>query len=127
VIIVIFVEVTAKHVVTPSLVVSSRVEPLKFLFTNIPLTPPQIGVGLEIILISTTTLHASKVFVMPPTNFVKTLVQLEFVVEIGTQLLSSVEHVGETTTKPIEKIIDQLVEVAKTVDYIYSYYFKDEI
>jgi hypothetical protein len=115
--IVIFVEVTAKHVVTPSLVVSSRVEPLKFLFTNIPLTPPQIGVSLEIILIST-TLHALKVFVMPLTNVVKTFVQLEFVVEIGTQLLSSVEHVGETIIKPIEKIIDQLVEVAKTVDYI---------
>jgi hypothetical protein len=124
--IVIFLEVTAKHVVTPSLVVSSRVEPLKFLFINIPLTPPQIGVSLEIILIST-TLHALKVFVMPLTNVVKTLVQLEFVVEIGTQLLSSVEHVGETIIKPIEKIIDQLVEVAKTVDYILSYYFKDEI
>jgi len=26
--------------------------------------------------------------------------------------------VGETIIKPIEKIIDQLVEVAKTVDYI---------
>jgi len=98
-------------------VVSSRVKPLKFLFTNIPLTPPQIGVGLKIIL-NSTTLHASNVFVTPPINFVKTLVQLEFVVEIGTQLLNSVERVGGTTTKPTKKSIDQLVEVAKLVDYI---------
>jgi hypothetical protein len=81
------------------------------------LTPPQIGVGLKIIL-NSTTLHASKVFVMLPTNFVKTFVQLEFVVEIRTQLLSSVEHVGGTTTKLTKKIIDQLVEVAKIVEYI---------
>ncbi len=73
--------------------VSSRIKPLKFLFTNIPLTPPQIVVGLEITLIST-TFHASKVFVMPPTTFVKTHVQLEFVVETGTQLLNNVKHVG---------------------------------
>ncbi len=55
---------------------------------------------------------------MPPTTFVNTHVQLEFVVETGTQLLSSVEHVGGINTKSIEKIINQLVEVPKTVDYI---------
>jgi len=115
--IVIFVEVTTKHVITPSLVVNSRIKPLKFLFINIPLTPPQIVIGLEITLIST-TFHASNVFFMPPTTFVKILVQLQFVVEIGAQLLNSVEHVGGTNIKPIEKIIDQFVEVAKTVDYI---------
>ncbi len=85
--------------------VNSRVEPLEFLFINIPLTPP---IGLEITLISI-TVHALEVFVMLPITFVKTLVELEFVIEIGTQFLSSVEHVKGTNTKPIEKIIDQLV------------------
>jgi hypothetical protein len=36
------------ELVTPSLVVSSGLESLEFLFTTILLTPPQIGVGLEI-------------------------------------------------------------------------------
>jgi len=81
------------------------------------LNPPHIGVGLEITLLST-TFHASKIFVMPPTTFVNTLVQLEFVVEIGTQILSIIEHMGRINIKLIEKIINQLVEVANTIDYI---------
>ncbi len=43
----ILVEVIIKHVVISSLVVSSKLETLKFLFTTIPLTPPQIGVGSD--------------------------------------------------------------------------------
>jgi hypothetical protein len=54
---VIFIEVTVKHFVSPSLMVISRVEPLEFLFTNIHLTRL---IGLEFTLIST-TLHASEV------------------------------------------------------------------
>jgi hypothetical protein len=42
------VEVILELVVTLSLVVSSGLESLEFLFTTILLTPPQIGVGLEI-------------------------------------------------------------------------------
>jgi hypothetical protein len=44
---IILVEVILE-LVTPSLVVSSGFEYLEFLFTTILLTPPQIGVGLEI-------------------------------------------------------------------------------
>ncbi len=42
------VEVILELVLTLSLVVSSGLESLEFLFTTILLTPPQIGVGLEI-------------------------------------------------------------------------------
>lgn len=62
------VEVIVEDVATPSLAVSNRVEPL---FATIPLTPLQIGVGQEIILISNTP-HALKIFATPTTTFVET-------------------------------------------------------
>jgi hypothetical protein len=60
------------ELVTPSLVVSSGLEFLEFLFTTILLTPPQIGVGSKITLISNTP-HASKVLTTPLMTFEETL------------------------------------------------------
>jgi hypothetical protein len=69
---IISVEVIFKHVNAPSFVVNNNLETLKFLSTTITLTPPQIGVGLQITLISN-TLHAQEVFTMPITTFEETL------------------------------------------------------
>jgi hypothetical protein len=44
--------VIVEPIVTPSLVVNSKVKPLLFVFAIIPFTPPQIGVGPKITLIS---------------------------------------------------------------------------
>jgi hypothetical protein len=71
VILAILVELIPKLIDAPSFVVKNKSETLKFLFTTIPLTPPQIGVGLDITLISNTP-HASKVFIMPITSFEET-------------------------------------------------------
>ncbi len=60
------------ELVDPSFtVLDSKVEPLEFLFTSLPLTPHQIGIGQEITLISSTP-HASKVFMTPITTFEET-------------------------------------------------------
>jgi hypothetical protein len=76
------IEVILELIVAPSFVVSNKLKTLEFLFTTIPLTPPQIGVGLEIIFISN-TIHALEVFIMPVTSFEKTLDQHKFTTEIG--------------------------------------------
>jgi hypothetical protein len=76
-----------------------------------PLNPPQIGVGAKLIW-NSSTLHASKVFAMPKAIFVKILVQLEYVVGTGTQLIGSVE----TNTNAIEKTIEQPIKVVRIVD-----------
>jgi hypothetical protein len=67
-------EVIIEHFVTPSLMVNSRVEPLKKLFASMPLTPLQRDVGQEIIFIFSTP-HALKVFATPITTFVETRVE----------------------------------------------------
>jgi len=51
--------------------ITNIVEPLEFLSTTLPLTPPQIGIGQDIILISSTP-HPSKVFRMMIMTFDKT-------------------------------------------------------
>jgi hypothetical protein len=51
---VVHVKTIFEHVATPTLVVNTRVGTLKFLTITIPLAPPQIGVGLEITLLSNT-------------------------------------------------------------------------
>jgi hypothetical protein len=68
------IEFIPKPIDAPSLLVNNKLETLKILITTIPLTPPQIGVGLDITLISNTP-HASEVFIMPITSFEETLDQ----------------------------------------------------
>jgi hypothetical protein len=55
-------------------VLKNIIEPLEFLSTNLPLAPHQIGIGQEIILISSTP-HALEVFMTPITTFEETLDQ----------------------------------------------------
>jgi len=74
VILTIHVQVIPKPIDAPSFVVSNKLETLEFLITTIPLTPPQIVVGLDIILISNTP-HALEVFIMPITSFEETSYQ----------------------------------------------------
>ncbi len=66
------------------------------------MTPPWIGVGLEIILISSTP-HALGLFVTFTMTFVETFVQLESVIKIGTQLIGNVELTEWINVKPFEK------------------------
>jgi hypothetical protein len=51
---IVHVKVILEPIVTPTLVVSTRVGTLEFLTTTIPLTPPHISVGLGITLVSNT-------------------------------------------------------------------------
>ncbi len=53
-------------------IINSILEYLEFIFTSVLLTPHQIGIGQEVILISS-TFHASKVFTTPITTFENTL------------------------------------------------------
>jgi hypothetical protein len=78
----ILVEVIPEPIDAPSFVVNNKLETLKFLFTTIPLTPPQISVGLDITLISNTP-HASKVFATPITSFEETPYQHKIATKIG--------------------------------------------
>jgi hypothetical protein len=55
-------------------ILNSRLKFLEFISTNVPLTPHQISIGQEVILISD-TLHALKVFSTPITTFEDTLNQ----------------------------------------------------
>ncbi len=51
--------------VNPSFtILDSKLESLKFLFASLPLTPHQIGIRQEVILIPSTS-HASEVFTTP--------------------------------------------------------------
>ncbi len=52
-------------------ILDSKVEPLEFLSTSLPLTPHQIGIGQDITLISSTP-HASEVFTTPIATFEET-------------------------------------------------------
>lgn len=56
----------------PFTIFNNRVKPLEFLFTTLPLTRHQIGIGQKITLISS-TLHALEVFMMPIMTFEETL------------------------------------------------------
>lgn len=94
--------------------INSRVEPLSFLFITIPLTPPYISVGPKITLIFS-TLHALGLFATFTMTFVETFVQFEFAIEIGTQLIGSVELTKWTSVKPFEKTTNQLIEIPKIV------------
>jgi hypothetical protein len=48
-------------------------------------------------------------------TFVETFVQLEFAIEIGTQLIGSAELTKWTSVKPFEKTTNQLIEIPKTI------------
>ncbi len=73
---------------------NKKLESLEFLSTTIPLTPPQIGVGPKITLISNTP-HASKVFTMLVMTFEETLDWQRIVAKIGIQILNQVETMEE--------------------------------
>jgi hypothetical protein len=109
------IKVILESIVAPSFVVSNKLETLEILFTTIPLTPPQIGVGLDIILISNTP-HALEVFIMPITSFEKTPNQHKIATKIGIQVLSQVELVEEANAIPTKGIINQQV-VGKTCNW----------
>jgi hypothetical protein len=99
---VVHVKIILEHVVTPTLVVSTKVGTLEFLTTTIPLTPPQIGVGLEITLLSNTT-HALEIFATPITTFEERPVQLKATSKIGIQPMSNIEFVEMTNNIIVEK------------------------
>ncbi len=101
-IIVVLIVVVAEPIVTPSLVISNRIKPLELLYITIPLTPPQISVGSEITLISS-TLHTLKIFVTLTTSFINTHVQLVFTTKTSTQFMGSVEDVEEIGIKLVEE------------------------
>jgi hypothetical protein len=79
---------------------------LEFLFTNLLLTPHQIGIGQEIIL-SSSTPHASKVFTTPITTFEETPNQQRIVVLTSLQILNQVELVEKACVEHVEKAINQ--------------------
>jgi hypothetical protein len=54
------------------IVLNNKIKSLEFLFASLPLTPHQIGIGQEVILISSTP-HASKIFTTPIGTFEDTL------------------------------------------------------
>jgi len=66
------------------------------------LTPPQIGVRLEITLLSNTP-HASKVFATPITTFEERLVQRKATSKIGIQPMSNIEFVETINTILVEE------------------------
>jgi hypothetical protein len=61
-----------EHVNPSFTILDSILEFLEFLFASVPLTPHQIGIGQEGILISSIP-HASKVFTTPIATFEDTL------------------------------------------------------
>jgi hypothetical protein len=91
---VINVEIIPEPIDAPSFVVSNKIESLEFLSTTIPLTPPQIGVGPKITLISNTP-HAFDVFTMLVMTFEETFDQQRITTKIGIQILSQVEPMEE--------------------------------
>lgn len=97
-IIVVLIVVITEPIVTPSLVINNRIEPLE-----LPLTPPQINIGSKITLIYS-TLHALKIFVTLTTTFIDTHVQLMFTTKTSTQFMGSVEDVEEIGIKLVEDI-----------------------
>ncbi len=81
---------------------------MEFLFTNLPLTPHQIGIGQEIIL-SSSTPHALKVFTTPVTTFEETPNQQRIIVLTSLQILNQVELVEEACVEHVERAINQPV------------------
>jgi hypothetical protein len=81
---------------------------LEFLYVNLPLTPHHIGIGQEIILISSTP-HASKVFTTPITTFEDTPNRQKTPTPTSLQILSQVKLVEEACDELIEEAISQLV------------------
>ncbi len=67
------------------IVLNNRVKYLEFLYTSLPLTPHQIGIGQKITLISNTP-HASKIFMTPITTFEETFDWHKFVALTGLQI-----------------------------------------
>jgi hypothetical protein len=64
------------------------------------LTPHQIGIGQEVILISNTS-HASEVYTTPIVTFENTPDQQKIIAPIGLQILSQVELVEAIGVEPI--------------------------
>ncbi len=87
---------------------NSRIEPLEFLFVNLPLTPHWIGISQEIILISN-TLHVTKVFITPIMTFEETFDRQRTIVMTGLQILNQVEFVEEASAELVKGAINQPV------------------
>jgi hypothetical protein len=66
-----FAKEKAKSIDFSFIVLDSRVEPLELLSTSLPLTPHQIGISQEIVLISSTP-PTLEVFTTPIITFEKT-------------------------------------------------------
>jgi hypothetical protein len=83
--------------------------PLQFLFATLSLTPHQIDIGQNIILIIN-TLHDSEVFTTPITTFEETFDwQKVTIAPTCLQILNQVELMEETNAKFIEGIVNQQI------------------
>jgi hypothetical protein len=66
-------------------ILDNRLESLEFMSINVPLTPHHIGIGEEVIIISS-TLHALEVFTTPITTFEDTLDRWKITTPTGLKL-----------------------------------------